>query len=355
MKLPWQKSSKHPQQQINSNKPHDSPANKAGNFFSRLVVYFLLTLLIVFCIIGIYWSGEPKVFDIEQLVESSLETQTPKVGYATVLTTEKVARTLLEKPGGYLSNDITPPSIFLDNIPSWEFGVLVQVRDMANALRNNFSRSQSQSLENQYLKQAEPLFNNDHASWIWPSAEGKYSKAIEQLTLYRNVLMEENNANNQFFARADNLAAWLSLVEKRLGDLSQKLSVSVGKERINTDLAGDAAASQSTQGKQNMQLKTPWMQIDNVFYEARGACWALIHLLKAAQIDFAPVLDKKNAHASLAQIIRELEATQEAVWSPMILNGSGFGLLANHSLVMASYISRANAGVIDLRELLANG
>ena len=29
--------------------------------------------------------------------------------------------------------------------------------------------------------------------------------------------------------------------------------------------------------------------------------------------------------------------------SPMILNGSGFGLMANHSLVMASYISRANA------------
>ncbi|GIS02633.1 MAG: hypothetical protein CM15mP103_11840 [Gammaproteobacteria bacterium] len=27
----------------------------------------------------------------------------------------------------------------------------------------------------------------------------------------------------------------------------------------------------------------------------------------------------------------------------MILNGSGFGLWANHSLVMASYISRANA------------
>ena len=55
------------------------------------------------------------------------------------------------------------------------------------------------------------------------------------------------------------------------------------------------------------------------------------------------------------QIIRELEGTQEAVWSPMILNGSGFGLLANHSLVMASYISRANAAIIDLRDLLSQG
>jgi len=53
--------------------------------------------------------------------------------------------------------------------------------------------------------------------------------------------------------------------------------------------------------------------------------------------------------------VRELEATQDPVWSPMILNGSGFGLFANHSLVMASYISRANAAVIDLRDLLQQG
>jgi len=55
------------------------------------------------------------------------------------------------------------------------------------------------------------------------------------------------------------------------------------------------------------------------------------------------------------QIIRELEASQEPLWSPMVLNGSGFGMWANHSLVMANYISRANAAVIDLRQLLSQG
>ena len=77
--------------------------------------------------------------------------------------------------------------------------------------------------------------------------------------------------------------------------------------------------------------------------------------MKAAEVDFADVLAKKNATISLRQIIRELEATQATVWSPLLLNGSGFGLWANHSLVMASYISRANAALIDLRELLAQG
>ena len=104
-----------------------------------------------------------------------------------------------------------------------------------------------------------------------------------------------------------------------------------------------------------VRVKTPWLEIDDVFYEARGTAWALAHFLRAVEVDFAEVLEKKNAAVSLRQIIRELEATQETLWSPMVLNGSGFGMLANHSLVMASYLSRANAGLIQLRELLAQG
>ena len=104
-----------------------------------------------------------------------------------------------------------------------------------------------------------------------------------------------------------------------------------------------------------VDVKTPWNKIDDIFYESRGAAYALIHLLKAVEVDFADVLEKKNATVSLRQIIRELEATQDTVWSPVILNGSGFGILANHSLVMANYISRANAAIIDLRRLLEQG
>jgi hypothetical protein len=114
-------------------------------------------------------------------------------------------------------------------------------------------------------------------------------------------------------------------------------------------------AKQSSQGDARMHLKTSWWKIDDVFYEARGATWALLQLLRAIEIDFNSVLVNKNAKISLQQIIRELEASQASVWSPMVLNGSGFGILANHSLVMANYISRANAALIDLNELLTKG
>jgi hypothetical protein len=144
-------------------------------------------------------------------------------------------------------------------------------------------------------------------------------------------------------------------VSTRLGSLSQRLSASVGQRRVNTDLAGESAARQSTDTAGELEVKTSWMEIDDVFYEARGTSWALIHLLKAVEIDFATALEKKNALISLRQIIRELEATQSTIWSPVIMNGTEFGLVANHSLVMASYISRANAAIIDLQTLLEQG
>lgn len=59
--------------------------------------------------------------------------------------------------------------------------------------------------------------------------------------------------------------------------------------------------------------------------------------------------------ASVKQIIIELEGTQQPMWSPVILNGSGFGVLANHSLTMAAYLSRANAAISDMRDLLSRG
>jgi len=73
------------------------------------------------------------------------------------------------------------------------------------------------------------------------------------------------------------------------------------------------------------------------------------------EVDFYDVLRKKNALISFRQIIRELESTQEPLRSPMILNGSKYGMFSNHSLVMANYISRANAAIIDLRFLLQQG
>lgn len=323
----------------------------------KLGVAALVSLLVIALITGIFWSTEPAPFSVhDNALESVAGDETKLVtGVATTATLIRISDTLLSKRGGYLSNDAIPPGVWLDNIPSWEFGVLVQVRDMNKAMREAFSRSQSQSTEDKDLALAESRFNFDNRSWLLPPTEGQYKEGIEYLQAYLDRLVDEDQQNAQFYARADNLRYWLSTVESRLGSLSQRLSASVGQKRLNTDLAGDSEATQATSAPSEMVVKTPWNRIDNEFYEARGSAWALIHMLKAIEVDFADVLEKKNARVSIQQIIRELEATQQTVYSPMILNGSGFGVLTNHSLVMASYISRANAAIIDLRELLSQG
>jgi hypothetical protein len=327
----------------------ESKAIKSG------VVLFLLLFLVTNVVLGIWWSQEPEPVSLAPRAMESQNGAPLVTGVVTTTALILVAETLLDKPGGYISNDMTPPSVFLDNMPNWEYGALTQIRDLAIVLRNDMSRSQSQSTEDPSLAIAAPQLNFSNDKWIFPATENQYRVGIEELKKYRKRLSDEGNPQAQFYARADNLSNWLALVEKRLGDLSAQLSASVGQKRIDTSLAGDPSATQSTPSAAVQEIKTSWWKIDDVFYESRGACWALIHFLKAIEHDFRDVLIKKNALVSLRQIIRDLEATQETLWSPMVLNGSGFGTFANHSLVMASYVSRANSAVINLRELLADG
>jgi hypothetical protein len=297
-----------------------------------------------------WWSDEPAQFDVAALAQkrTTSHQQQSVTGSIVTSTLMGCAETLLDKRGGYLSNDKLPPGALLDDIPNWEFGVLTATRDLARELRNKFSRSQSQSEEDVDLKEADPLFSSPNDRWLLPSSEGQYRAAIEHLDGYF-VRIGKNDPNGaQFYARADNLADYLDVVSARLGSLSQRLSASVGQLRLEGDAPVDPNAKEQI-------VKTPWLKIDDVFYESRGYTWALLEQLKAVQVDFAPVLQRKNAVVSLKQVIRELEESQKPVRSPMILNGSPFGFFANHSLVMANYVSRANAAVIDLKALLDRG
>ena len=326
-----------------------------GGHKNRLALWsgagLLLVLLLIAGGLGWYWSREPD----RLLPVTAPRDPQVVIGATTTRTLIGVVSWLLDKPGGYLSNDVMPPGWWLDNMPNFEYGVLVQSRDLARVLRNDFSRSQSQSTEDPDLEVAEPALNFSNDSWLFPATESKLREAISALQSYRERISDPLAGDAQFFARADNLREWLAVVERRLGSLSQRLSASVGQVRVNTDLAGDPAATASTPRDASVLVRTPWLELDDVFYEARGTAWALLQFLSAIQVDFANVLNDKNADVSVQQIIRELEGSLEPVASPIILNGDGFGFFANHSLVLASYLSRAHAAVIDMRELLEQG
>ncbi|MEK1905554.1 MAG: DUF2333 family protein, partial [Pseudomonas sp.] len=156
----------------------DDSVDEARSYFGSLWLSRALgTLLALYLLgaigIGWFWSQEPALFPVQQNAQAAAEHAQRKLvsGYTTVETLKQVSSTLLNKPGGYLSNDLTPPGLWLDNMPSWEYGVLVQVRDLSRALRKDFARSQSQSTEDPDLAKAEPRFNFDNKSWALPASE----------------------------------------------------------------------------------------------------------------------------------------------------------------------------------------
>ncbi|MGR9051717.1 MAG: DUF2333 family protein [Gammaproteobacteria bacterium] len=322
--------------------------------------------LVVMIILGAWWGAEPGPFNVyDEAVKRTQQTNTTEMplGYVYSNTLAHIAEVLLHKPGGYITNDVAPPGMFLDNISSWEFGALVMLRDGATALRNHFARDQSQSAEDPDLAMAEPYFYYERNSWALPSTEAEYQKGIDALYRYMSRLQNPQKGKPaHFYSRADNLWQYVEIVIKRLGGFSTRLSAS-GSGAGNSDLVYQMpideemtpTAQKVLDQKTAPITKTPWLEIDNVFYEARGASWAMLHILRAIEHDFRDILLDKRAMNTVDIMIHAMENSLEPILSPMILNGGGYGLFANYSLTMANYIARANAAALDLRDIMNRG
>lgn len=294
-------------------------------------------------------SLEPDPFDTAQNAQAVAGMPTAEMAPGTYTATALVGvlDQLLNKPGGYLRNDVMPPFVLLDNMPAWERGVLTEVRDTVRALRDDLSRQQTQSAEDPDLVRADAQLHFDAESWMLPATEDEYREGRAALKRYVDRLQGAGAGAARFDVRADSLNFYLATVEKRLGAYAQRLAGSVGEIGLPVWLGGSPSV--------NDHDSVPWMEVDDVFYEARGYTWALIHTLRGIQHDYRDLLQAKAAAGPLERIIEKLEDTQATVLSPVIMNNSGFGLLTNHSLVMTSYISRANAAIIDFRLLLSEG
>lgn len=322
---------------------------------------FIGIVIIILLVLGEWWSREPEPFNVEEAAfERAKDTDVADIpiGFVYTNTLAEIAEVILHKPGGYLTNDVAPPGLILDNIPSWEYGALVMLRDATTALRNHFARNQSQSTEDPDLSKAEPYFYYERNSWALPSTESEYIKGIEALHDYMNHLSKPdiNGKTSQFFPRADNLWQYIEVVIKRLGGLSSRLTASTtrGASKHQGIISPETVHKKDDEAFQ-VQIASSWLEIDNIFYEARGASWALLQILKAIKHDFAGILLDKRAMNTVEIMIHELENAVSPTLSPMVLNGDGFGLFANYSLSMANSIARANAAALDLRDVMNRG
>ncbi len=292
-----------------------------------LVAMGLGVMMFLAIIAGIYESREPALLQVEP--SPSLAP-----GVLLVRTTARVARSLYDKPGGYLANDLTPPGVWLDDMPHWELGVLAEVRAMVHALHEQWGLSRADYVEDDDLSHADTDFAVDPQSWWFPRPEREFQDGVGALHAYADRLALRP-PQAIFLARDAALRQYLDEVDDDLGRMSAHLNAAVPQ----VGAEGDRIVARPT---------TSWWRIDDVFYEARGRCWALVPLLQALDSEYATTLQQRHADLSMRAAIHELEATQQTLWSPMVLNGSGFGLFANHSLTLANYIDRAHLDLSDV-------
>lgn len=297
----------------------------------------LLVLLVLYLVamlaLGVWWSRTPANFDVEQAVAEQRGGGTAARGAVTVAGLRTTLATLLDKPGGYLRNDIAPPGLWLDNMPAWEYGVLRQARGLVAGMPA-MAEGSTEALESTAVS-----LRGDGRDWFYPSTEHHVRQALDELDAYLVRLGEPGDVG--FGDGGQGLAPWLSGVAEALDDLGGRLSASVGDKERLAELGVPVAS---------LPESTPWYRVDNVFFEARGQAWALRHLLAAVRRDQADVLEAAGLSERWDALTVELERSQRRLWSPVVLNGSGFGIFANHSLVMASHVLKARDLVRELAE-----
>ena len=103
----------------------------------KLAVLLSTLVAILFYAMAVWYSSEPDPFDVVAEANSAAQGVKPAVGYTTTHTLVHVTEVLLHKSGGYLSNDVLPPFVMLDNMPAWELGALEMIRDLALSMRTS--------------------------------------------------------------------------------------------------------------------------------------------------------------------------------------------------------------------------
>ncbi|UKA04889.1 DUF2333 family protein [Photobacterium damselae] len=265
-----------------------------------------------------------------------------------------------EKNGGYQSSGILSKIGLQDDVVSWEHGVRYADMDFAQALQMFFSKQNVNANGDPVLKETVGYLSYQPDSYFLPSSASQYKKTMKGVMDYQKRLLDKNEFNAQFVARAGTLTPWLKMVVARLEGYNSSLMMAVGSVDVGTDTAGERGGKDSKADgwKQGVAIKkTPWLEIDNVFWESYGYCEALIEQLEAIEVDFAETLKDKNNLPTLKQVIVDLKATQKSVDSFMVLNGSSresYGFAANYSLVMASSVGSASRNVTSLIKSLNN-
>ncbi len=311
-----------------------------GKKHRGLLVGILVLILVIFTIVVMSINSKKP----EPL--GKIEFDAKVKGAAFVRTNQMLIQQMFEN---WLPNDIYWPTVFLDNMPSFQIGELEVVRYNVHVLRDNLSRMRTTDKIDVRVEEAFTALSNDPHKWWFPSAEKKWKDAYHDLEVYYQNLV---SGRSQFYPRGDNLvellddyASLMGGVNTRLVNAPQRsgyvLPVDAGDKKI-----GKAASSL-------VPINISWRHIDDNFYYAQGVAYGLYESFKAIRVDFQKVLKEKSAMTLVDKIIENLERCYFEPW--IVFNGSSHSVFANHSLNLSGVFNDARQKIDSLSISLRQG
>jgi hypothetical protein len=247
----------------------------------------------------------------------------------------------------WLPNDYFWPTALLDNIPNFQIGELEVVRYNVRVLRDNLNRMRTTDKLDPNVEAAFTALSNDPYKWWFPSAESKWKQAHRSLQAFVDNLQ---TGKSYFYPRADNLVELLSQYASLMGGLNTRLVNAPG------DLKSTLVVENVKKGEEDMtrvDIDIPWYRIDDSFYYAQGAAYALFESFKAIRVDFIDVLTDKNCLKLVDKILENLSRCQ---FEPLIIfNGDPASIFANHSLNLSGVFNDARQKIDSLIVALTQG
>jgi hypothetical protein len=299
-----------------------------------VVLAFLVAFVLVVMIVN---SRKPGYHDLEGVDKKVKGAHFVRVNQALVK----------DMADNWLPNDMFWPTVFLDNMPNFQIGVLEVVRYNTRVLRDNLSRMRTTDKLESHAEAAFTALSNDPYKWWFPSAESKWKIAHSHLNAYYEDLAK---GRARFYARADNLVELLNQYLSLMGGANTRL-INAPRD-MKTTLSVEEERGEISPGAM-VDIDIPWHKIDDNFYYAQGVAYALYESFRAIRFDFNDVLTDKNSIQMADKILEVLGRCHFEPW--IIFNGAPGSIFANHSLNLSSVFNDARQKINSLTVALMQG
>lgn len=231
---------------------------------------------------------------------------------------------------GWRPNDffLWGPTLWADNNANRQLGILQAVRESTRVFKDHLTKVSSNEYDPDLLE-ADTLFRNDATKLWFPSAENRFSRAVDHLRHY---------------------VAELRSGSQRARPITTRNVELVRLFQIWTDLLGDAHAN--LYKDREPDGSSVWWHTDDYFYHAQGYAHVMHALMLALKREYHQLLTVKPVMQELfedAVVALDKAASMNPL---LIFNGSPSGLFANHRRNLDTYISEARQKMYSIREEL---